>query len=78
MVIDMEGCPSPSTLLVAQGFLFFSYGRENSCVGVWKLPLGAAVRCYLVAKVASWLSASSNLPGAMFPLGKHRKPLSSS
>lgn len=78
MVINMEGCPSPSMLLAAQGFLLFGYSRENSWVGVWKLPLRAAVRYYLVAKVASWLSASSSLRGAMFPLGKHRKSLSSS
>ena len=73
MVINMEGCLSPSTLLASQGFLFF--GRENSWVRVWKLLLGAAFRYYLVAEVASWLSASSNIPGAMFPLGE---PLSSS
>lgn len=76
MVINMEGYPSPSELLDAQGFLLF--GRENSWAGVWKLLLGTVVRFYLVAEVASWFSTSSNLPGAMYPLGKHRKPLSSS
>ena len=77
MVINMEGCPSLSLRLVAQGSPLFGCGRENSWVGVWKLLLGAAARYYLVAKVASWLRASSNLPRAMFPLGKHRTPLSS-
>lgn len=68
MVINREGCQSPSMLL-ALGFLLFSCGRESSWVGVWKLLQGATVRYHSVAKVASWLSASSNLSG-QFPLGK--------
>lgn len=66
MVISREGRQSLSVLLVTLGFLLFDYGSENSWAGVWRLLLGATVRYYLVAKVASWLNASSNYSRLFF------------